>query len=631
MHAEECLPCKKSEARDFRRRLSYNSHAMKLLPVFSRNLFLPVCLLLACALAPAEQNPEQAATQWLRQGAIPLQTVEAGHGFIDMQPLKKIVGDARIVELGEATHGTREFFQLKHRMLEFLASQEGFSIFSIEANMPEAYRLNDFVLNGNGDPKALLKGMYFWTWNTEEVLDMILWMREFNKSGKGRIEFTGFDMQNPTVSMEIVRKFLGSNDRGYLDATVNPLYDQVAHIEESTADQFAGATAKLPIQTVAGKRVTVSGFIRSEDIANGYAGFWLRADDAKGVVQSAFRNMHENGVTGTTPWKRYEISVDVPADATAVYFGALHTGNGTAWFDSLSVAVNGVSYADPSVFDGGFESPTTVGFMTFGQGYQVSIDNTQAQDGKQSLRMRRIGAPKADPNTQITTASPIGKCAAVMVYLESNRSRYLAAGSSAKDIDWIVQNARIVQQYAQLKAGTKGRDESMAENIQWIAEHNPGARIVVWAHNGHVAYAEAGMTPMGSYLRKIYGDQLVNFGFAFNQGGFQAWEMGKGLHDFTVGPAPVGTLDHALAATGQSIFAVDLRKLPKQGPVAEWFQQSHPSRSIGAAYGDALAASLWSTTPANQQFDALFFVEKTSAARPNAESPKPEQAAAKKQ
>ncbi|MGA7315309.1 MAG: erythromycin esterase family protein [Silvibacterium sp.] len=152
--------------------------------------------------AQVSEPGEQAFVDWARQNAIPLKTVEAGHGFEDMAPVGKIVGDARIVELGEATHGTHEFFQMKHRMVEYLATREGFTIFSIEANMPEAYRLNDFVLNGVGDPKQLLKGMYFWTWNTEEVLDMILWMREFNRSGKGRIEFTGFDMQTPTVSLD---------------------------------------------------------------------------------------------------------------------------------------------------------------------------------------------------------------------------------------------------------------------------------------------------------------------------------------------------------------------------------------------------------------------------------------------
>jgi erythromycin esterase-like protein len=155
----------------------------------------------------AQTSDEHAAVQWMRQNAIPLQTVEAGHGFDDLQPLGQVVGNARIVELGEATHGTREFFQLKHRIIEYLAAQKGFTIFSIEGNMPEAYRLNDYVLHGVGDPKQLLGGLYFWTVNTQEVLDMILWMREFNQSGKGHIEFTGFDMQYATLSVDIGADF----------------------------------------------------------------------------------------------------------------------------------------------------------------------------------------------------------------------------------------------------------------------------------------------------------------------------------------------------------------------------------------------------------------------------------------
>src|SRR5580698_6052552 len=120
----------------------------------------------------SETSPEeQAAVRWIRQNAIPLKTVEAGNGFADMEPLDKVVGDARVVALGEATHGTREFFQLKHRMIEYLATRKGFTIFSIEASMPEAYRLNKYVLAGEGDPKQLGKGMGFWTWDTEEVLD----------------------------------------------------------------------------------------------------------------------------------------------------------------------------------------------------------------------------------------------------------------------------------------------------------------------------------------------------------------------------------------------------------------------------------------------------------------------------
>ena len=88
-----------------------------------------------------------------------------------MQPLKHVTGPAKIVALGDATRGTREFFRLKHRMLKFLVSEMGFSIIALEANMAEAYRLNNFVLNDEGDPAKLIKGL-LWMLDWQEVLDM---------------------------------------------------------------------------------------------------------------------------------------------------------------------------------------------------------------------------------------------------------------------------------------------------------------------------------------------------------------------------------------------------------------------------------------------------------------------------
>jgi erythromycin esterase len=151
--------------------------------------------------------------KWLRDNCTKIKTVQAESGFEDLQPLKEMIGNARIVGLGENTHGTSEVFKMKHRLVEFLASEMGFTIFSIEANLPEAYKLNDYVLYGKGDSKALLKGMYFWTWNTQEVLDMIEWMRKFNASGKGKIQFTGFDMQFYMGALENLSSFSKQNDR----------------------------------------------------------------------------------------------------------------------------------------------------------------------------------------------------------------------------------------------------------------------------------------------------------------------------------------------------------------------------------------------------------------------------------
>lgn len=157
-------------------------------------------------------NPPASVLRWLKQNVIPMKTVEAGNGFDDLLPLKEIVGDARIVSLGEATHGTREFFQMKHRMLEFLASEMGFDTFGIEANMPECFALNRFVLGESDDPSPA--HMRFWTWDTKEVLDMLRWMRRFNRdpARARKLSFYGFDMQFPTLGALEVLDYLGEVD-----------------------------------------------------------------------------------------------------------------------------------------------------------------------------------------------------------------------------------------------------------------------------------------------------------------------------------------------------------------------------------------------------------------------------------
>src|SRR5262245_44779756 len=65
---------------------------------------------------------------WLKANALTLVSAEPGAGSRDLEPLRATLANARIVALGEATHGTREFFQLKHRLIEFCVAELGFSI-----------------------------------------------------------------------------------------------------------------------------------------------------------------------------------------------------------------------------------------------------------------------------------------------------------------------------------------------------------------------------------------------------------------------------------------------------------------------------------------------------------------------
>jgi erythromycin esterase len=184
-----------------------------------------VLALTSCSDDPARPDTEtgddadpgavpQEIVSWLQANARPFSTPEAGSGFQDLQFLKGMFGDARVVSLGEATHGTREFFQMKHRILEFLVEEMGFNLFAIEATWPESNLVNDYVHGGEGDPAVLLSGLYFWTWNTQEVLDMILWMRAHNEAPGDAppVSFLGFDMQFPGLAIRNVIGYLEGVD-----------------------------------------------------------------------------------------------------------------------------------------------------------------------------------------------------------------------------------------------------------------------------------------------------------------------------------------------------------------------------------------------------------------------------------
>ncbi|MGB1207267.1 MAG: erythromycin esterase family protein [Chitinophagales bacterium] len=144
---------------------------------------------------PTIIKPNSAQLEWLRKQIYPLQSFEPDFEHTeDLEILDKLVGDARVVALGENSHGSSEIFKMKHRIIKYLTQNKDFDIFSIEANMPEAYEINDYIIEGKKKPKELIKGMRFWTWKTQEVLSMVKWMKKQNKTNN-KIQFTGFDMQ----------------------------------------------------------------------------------------------------------------------------------------------------------------------------------------------------------------------------------------------------------------------------------------------------------------------------------------------------------------------------------------------------------------------------------------------------
>lgn len=136
---------------------------------------------------------------------------------------------------------------MKHRIFEFLVERMGFTVFAFEANLPEAFVVNDYILNGRGDPKAALKGLYFWTSNTTEVLDLIEWMRRWNADPRHaqKLKFYGVDMQFTPVAAQNVIAALPDGDPAR-DA-LQPLLFRRRPTDDERADALRALERIIPM------------------------------------------------------------------------------------------------------------------------------------------------------------------------------------------------------------------------------------------------------------------------------------------------------------------------------------------------------------------------------------------------
>ena len=145
----------------------------------------------------------------------------------DFDPLLEMIGDAQFVLLGEASHGTHEFYRARAQITRRLIEENGFTSVAVEADWPDAYRVNCFVrgaqdeeANETFDPAAVVRALDgfnrfpSWMWRNTDVLHFVNWLRSLNQrvDEDQQCGFYGLDLYSLHASMEAVLHYLEDTD-----------------------------------------------------------------------------------------------------------------------------------------------------------------------------------------------------------------------------------------------------------------------------------------------------------------------------------------------------------------------------------------------------------------------------------
>ena len=154
---------------------------------------------------------DRALIEAIREAAHPLTG-----GSRDYNPLMELIGDRRFVLLGEASHGTHEFYRERARITQQLIKEKGFTAIAVEADWPDAYRVNRYVRGVSDDVdagEALSDFRRFprWMWRNTDVVDFIEWLRRHNETippGSRTAGFYGLDLYSLHASIKAVIQYL---------------------------------------------------------------------------------------------------------------------------------------------------------------------------------------------------------------------------------------------------------------------------------------------------------------------------------------------------------------------------------------------------------------------------------------
>jgi erythromycin esterase len=210
----------------------------------------PAASAASAALADAGAGKGDPVVRGLNNSAHPLRSTTPKGSLQDLRPFGKMVGGAQVVGIGEATHSTSEFYTLNNRILRYLAEEKGFTTFGRELSWSTGLRLNEYVLHGKGNPRAIMHNEFrgpYALFDNQEFLSLLKWMRAYNTTHARKVQFMGDDLLYPgDILFDKVLAYV-KRDRPKQLPTFAKLYKG---LRPGTPDAgvFMGKTLSLPPQ-----------------------------------------------------------------------------------------------------------------------------------------------------------------------------------------------------------------------------------------------------------------------------------------------------------------------------------------------------------------------------------------------
>jgi len=137
-------------------------------------------------------DQDQAVTSWVQRHSTPLTTVDADASLQDLAPLRRSIGDATVVGLGESVHGAAEVETMKHRVLRVLVERMGFRSVAWEEDWTIGVQIDRYIRTGAGDLDEIM-GQMSGQWQSRETMDVLRWLRDYNRGRSDKVRFFGVE------------------------------------------------------------------------------------------------------------------------------------------------------------------------------------------------------------------------------------------------------------------------------------------------------------------------------------------------------------------------------------------------------------------------------------------------------